>query len=82
MEQVRMKNEYIQYLRVCLLHNVGVLPAPFSTQPPETTLVPLAELLANLTADKYPSIPRTGEYLIFLRIDLLSKKNVWFYIFL
>lgn len=63
LEQVRMKNEYIQYMRVCLQNNVGVLPAPFSSPPPQAVLVPLPELLANLTADAHPNIPRTGKCL-------------------
>lgn len=60
LEEVRIKNEYIQYLRTCL-KGVKTLPMPFSQAPPQSDLVPLAECLANNTADAVKNVPRTGK---------------------
>lgn len=65
LEEVRMKNEYAQYLRVCLKSEIKILPKPFSSQPPKTVLVPLAEFLGNVVAEMCQNVPRTGKLIGF-----------------
>lgn len=60
LDEVRMKNEYAQYLRMCLKSEIKILPKPFSSPPPKTVLVPLAEFLGNVIAEKCQNVPRTG----------------------
>lgn len=61
LDEVRIKNEYAQYLRMCLKSEIKILPKPFSTPPPKTVLVPLAEFLGNVIAEKCQNVPRTGK---------------------
>lgn len=58
-EEAKMKNEYMQFLRVSLAGEYHVLMKPFSLPPPEN-LIPLAECIANKTADAIPDLPRCG----------------------
>lgn len=58
-EDARMKNEYIQYMRMNLAGEYKILKKPFSLPPPEN-LVPFAECIANLTCNAIPDLPRCG----------------------
>lgn len=59
-EEAKMKNEYMQFLRVSLAGEYHVLMKPFSLPPPSVNIIPLAECIANKTADAIPDLPRCG----------------------
>lgn len=59
-EEARMKNEYMQYLKMSLTGEYVVLTKPFSMVPPNQ-LVPFAECIANKTCDVIPNLPRCGK---------------------
>ena len=59
LSEVKMKHEYLQYLRVTLQGDYKILTKPFNTSPPDE-LVPFAECIANKTADAIPDMPRAG----------------------
>ncbi|KAG5675768.1 hypothetical protein PVAND_005644 [Polypedilum vanderplanki] len=58
-EEVKMKNEYMQYLKMSLTGEYKILTKPFSSAPPKQ-LVPFAECIANKTCDAIPELPRSG----------------------
>jgi hypothetical protein len=58
--EAKMKNEYMQYLRMSLTGQYCVLTKPFSTPPPEK-LIPFGEYIANKTCDAIPEMPRCGK---------------------
>jgi hypothetical protein len=59
--ELKMKHEYLQYLRVTLQGDYQVLTKPFNMPPPDD-LIPFAECIANKTADAIPDVPRAGEW--------------------
>lgn len=61
LEDVKMKHEYMQYLRVSLQGDYKLLTKPFNDAPPDD-LVPFAEMIANKTADSVPGVPRAGKF--------------------
>lgn len=69
LKTVTLRNEYAQFMKICLMNESQVLSRPFSSFPPKEKLVPLPECLANLTADDCLNVPRTGEVLL----GLLNK---------
>jgi Domain of unknown function (DUF4485) len=56
---LKLKLEYMEYLRVTLQGSYRVLSKPFN-EPPPRDLVPLAECIANKVADLTPDTPRAG----------------------
>jgi hypothetical protein len=59
-DEARIKNEYMQYLKMSLAGEYVILTKPFSTTPPKQNLAPLAECIANKTCDAIPDMPRCG----------------------
>lgn len=59
LSELKLKLEYMEYLRVTLQGCYHVLTKPFNNPPP-AKLVPFAECIANKTADAIPDIPRAG----------------------
>lgn len=59
LSDLKLKHEYLEYLRVTLQGKYRVLTKPFNSPPPEI-LVPFAECIANKTADVIPETPRAG----------------------
>jgi hypothetical protein len=57
---LKLKLEYMEYLRVTLQGSYHVLTKPFNNPPPPK-LVPFAECIANKTADAISDIPRAGD---------------------
>lgn len=65
-ETLKMKHEYLMYLKATLQGEYKVLTKPFNEHPPEN-LVPLAEMLSNKTADSIPGVPRAGKLWCFAK---------------
>lgn len=61
LSDVKMKHEYMQYLRVSLQGDYKLLTKPFNDSPPDD-LVPFPEMIANKTADAIPGVPRAGKF--------------------
>lgn len=59
-EEAKMKNEFMQFLRVNLAGEYHVLMKPFSLPPP-ANLIPFGECIANKTCDAIPDLPRCGK---------------------
>lgn len=59
-EEAKMKNEFMQFLRVNLAGDYHVLTKPFSLPPP-ANLIPFAECICNKTCDSIPDLPRCGK---------------------
>ncbi|KAK6624255.1 hypothetical protein RUM43_004422 [Polyplax serrata] len=57
-ENVKKKNEYIQYLRIQVTR--AYLQPPFTKPPPNGDLPALPELLGNLVCAKVPGLPKPG----------------------
>ncbi|PSN50746.1 hypothetical protein C0J52_01206 [Blattella germanica] len=57
-EMAKIRNEYIQLLRVMVRH--GYLRTPFVLPPPECEISSLAECVANDLAKRSPIFPNTG----------------------
>lgn len=70
LSELTMKHEYLQFLRVSLQGDYQVLTKPFNTPPPDD-LIPLAECIANKTADAIPDMPRAGECDVIINIIIL-----------
>ncbi|CAH1109648.1 unnamed protein product [Psylliodes chrysocephalus] len=58
LESARLKNEYIQFLRIQVRHKF--LHGPFITPPPDENLCSLPECLGNLMVKQIPYLPRVG----------------------
>ncbi|EEB13016.1 hypothetical protein Phum_PHUM219200 [Pediculus humanus corporis] len=57
-ENIKKKNEYIQYLKIQVANSC--LQLPFTKPPPSANLPSLPELLGTLVCEKIPGLPKPG----------------------
>ena len=66
LKNARIRNEYIQYLKIQLSSDPVFLMRPFKNRPLSSSdLVPLPEALGNIVADDCPFLQKTGMHSTF-----------------